>query len=45
MEIAVKTVHSLIGYKPYDKSAAFTGRFVLLEAIDTPWFKRLLFGG
>jgi hypothetical protein len=44
-EIAVETVHNLIGYKPYDKSAAFNGRFVILEGIDTPWLKRLLFGG
>jgi hypothetical protein len=44
-EIPIEIVHSVIGYKPGADSPAFKGRFALLEGLDTPWWKRLIFGG
>jgi hypothetical protein len=44
-EIAIEMVQSVIGYKPFDKSPAFHGRFVELQGLDTPLWKRLVFGG
>jgi hypothetical protein len=38
-------VHSVIGYKPLEASPQVEGRFALLEGTDTPWLKRILFGG
>jgi hypothetical protein len=44
-EIPVELVHGVIGYKPRASSPAFHGRFVLLEGMDTPWYKRWTVGG
>lgn len=44
-EIPVEMVHSLTGYKPSAGSPAYKGRFGLLEGLDTPWWKRMIFGG
>ena len=44
-EIPVECVRSLIDYKPYDKNARFAGRYMLLEGLDTPWWKRWTVGG
>ena len=44
-EVAIETVHDQIGYKPGASSPAFAGRYMILEGLDTPWLKRMLFGG
>ncbi len=44
-QIPIEIVHSVTGYSPGKKSPAFTGRFALLEGLDTPWWKRWTVGG
>lgn len=44
-EIPVEIVHSVIGYKPEAANSTFVSRFKLLEGLDTPWYKRWVFGG
>ena len=44
-EIPVEIVRSVIDYKPYDKNARYDGRYMLLEGLDTPWWKRWTVGG
>ena len=44
-EIPVECVRSLIDYKPYDANPGFAGRYMLLEGLDTPWWKRWTVGG
>ena len=44
-EIPVEIVRSVIDYKPYDRNAGYEGRYMLLEGLDTPWWKRWTVGG
>jgi hypothetical protein len=44
-EIPIEIVRSVTGYKPGAANPAFAGRFTLLEGLDTPWWKRMIFGG
>jgi hypothetical protein len=44
-EIPVEIVRSVIGYKPNDANPGFAGRYMLLEGLDTPWWKRWTVGG
>jgi hypothetical protein len=44
-EIPVEIVRSVVDYKPYDKNPAYAGRYILLEGLDTPWWKRWTVGG